>query len=249
MVQLRAFGAMNKRLQAFLNVAGNAKTLPRLEAAMAAYCYNNQLAGFAFLGFPHSLAETSAPVHLSNYAAAWQDEYLSEALYQNDAVVLDAQKSRLPIIWSLDNINVRGKDAAAVFERAANYDIRSVCTIPIRDKIGRLSAITYASKDTLSHFQIYLHENLAFLHLAAAFLQANIERLTDDCTDQLGCTLTPRELCALKYASDGLQNKDIAQKLRISERTVTFHIDNAIHKLSANNRPHAVGRAIRLGLI
>ncbi len=240
---------MNTKLQAFLNAAGNAKTLPRLEAAMAAYCHNNQLSGFGFLGFPHSLSTQCAPVHMSSYAAAWQDEYLADALYHSDAVVHDAQQGRMPIIWSLDNIGARGKEATAVFERAASYDIRSVCTIPIRDKIGRLSAITFASKDKLPTFQLFIKDNLAFLHLAAAFLQANVEHLTGAGSGNVGKTLTPRELSSLKFASEGLQNRDIAEKLHITERTVTFHIDNAIHKLGTNNRPHAVGRAIRLGLI
>jgi DNA-binding CsgD family transcriptional regulator len=240
---------MNHILQAFLNAAGNSRTLPRLESAMTAYCHNSALSGFGYLGFPHSLSVDSNPIHLSNYPAAWQDEYMSDALYDTDAVVLDSKRSSLPIIWSLDNIAARGVEAKAVFERAANYNIHSVCTIPIRDKIGRLSAITFASEEKLGLFQAFLKENLAFLHLAAAFLQANVDRLTQDNPDVMQYNLTPREMSILQYISDGLTNKDAAEKLGITERTVTFHIDNAIHKLCARNRPHAVAMAIRYGLI
>ncbi len=240
---------MNHVLQAFLNAASNSKTLPRLEAAMAAYCHNSGLSGFGYLGFPHSLCASSNPIHLSNYPAAWQDEYLEAKLYDKDAVVLDSKNSSLPIIWSLDNIAVRGVEAKSIFERAADYDIHSVCTIPIRDRIGRLSAITFASREKLQLFQKLLNDNLAFLHLAAAFLQSNVDRLVNDNPETTQYNLTPRELSILKYISDGLANKDAAEKLGITERTVTFHIENAINKLSANNRPHAVATAIRSGLI
>jgi LuxR family transcriptional regulator, activator of conjugal transfer of Ti plasmids len=242
-------GRMNAKLQSFLSNAGLSPALPRLEAAMAVFCQNSQLSGFGFLGFPHSLSGSNRPVHLSNYAAAWQDEYISNALYNDDAVVVDAQLGNLPIIWSRDNIHVRGKDASAVFERAASYDIRSVCAIPTRDKVGRLSIVAFASKDKLSSFEVFLKDNLASLHLAAAFLQANVERLTGESPDYAGHALTARELAVLKFSADGLQNRDIAAKMQITDRTVTFHIDNAMHKLDANNRAHAVARAIRFRLI
>lgn len=64
-----------------------------------------------------------------------------------------------------------------------------------------------------------------------------------------GEDLTTRELEVLELIRDGHRNKEIADKLSISENTVNFHIKNLVGKLGANDRTHAVTIAIRRGLL
>jgi two-component system nitrate/nitrite response regulator NarL len=61
--------------------------------------------------------------------------------------------------------------------------------------------------------------------------------------------LTPRELEVLQLLAEGLANKEIAQRLEISEHTVKFHVNAIMGKLAAQSRTEAVVRATRLGLI
>jgi DNA-binding NarL/FixJ family response regulator len=61
--------------------------------------------------------------------------------------------------------------------------------------------------------------------------------------------LTMRELEVLGLIRDGFRNKQIADKLSISENTVNFHIKNLVDKLGANDRTHAVTIAVRRGLL
>jgi DNA-binding NarL/FixJ family response regulator len=61
--------------------------------------------------------------------------------------------------------------------------------------------------------------------------------------------LTPRELEVLKLIAGGLSNKEIAQELIISEKTVKNHINNIFAKLHVNDRSQAVLYAIREGLV
>jgi DNA-binding NarL/FixJ family response regulator len=61
--------------------------------------------------------------------------------------------------------------------------------------------------------------------------------------------LTPREREILKLMSDGLPNKTIASRLKISERTVTTHIANIYSKLHVNNRVSAIQEAMRRRLL
>ncbi|MEO5349975.1 MAG: LuxR family transcriptional regulator [Magnetococcus sp. YQC-3] len=56
--------------------------------------------------------------------------------------------------------------------------------------------------------------------------------------------LTAREKECLRWASEGKTSWDIAQILKISERTVVAHLNNAGVKLGANNRVQAVARAV-----
>lgn len=61
--------------------------------------------------------------------------------------------------------------------------------------------------------------------------------------------LTSRELEVLKLMGSGLQNKEIAAALVISERTVKFHVSSILQKLDAGNRTEAVRNAVQQGLI
>lgn len=62
-------------------------------------------------------------------------------------------------------------------------------------------------------------------------------------------SLTPRELEVLRLVAQGLQNKEIAAELVISERTVKFHVSSIMGKLGAGNRTEAVALAAQQGLI
>jgi DNA-binding NarL/FixJ family response regulator len=61
--------------------------------------------------------------------------------------------------------------------------------------------------------------------------------------------LTVRELEILKLIAGGAPNKQIAYRLRISEKTVRNHISNMYEKLHINDRSQAVLYAVRKGLV
>lgn len=61
--------------------------------------------------------------------------------------------------------------------------------------------------------------------------------------------LTPREREILKLLAAGLANREIAERLSISERTVKFHVSEILGRLEASNRAHAVAVAQELGLL
>jgi two-component system, NarL family, response regulator YdfI len=61
--------------------------------------------------------------------------------------------------------------------------------------------------------------------------------------------LTQREIQVLALLAEGLPNKAIADRLKISDQTVKFHVSSISAKLGAANRTDAVRRGVRLGLI
>ncbi|HEV8639032.1 MAG TPA: response regulator transcription factor [Chloroflexota bacterium] len=61
--------------------------------------------------------------------------------------------------------------------------------------------------------------------------------------------LSPRERQVLELVARGLANKQIAQRLRISEHTAKFHVAAILAKLGAQSRTEAVHLAARRGLI
>ncbi|HTD41831.1 MAG TPA: AAA family ATPase [Mucilaginibacter sp.] len=61
--------------------------------------------------------------------------------------------------------------------------------------------------------------------------------------------LTEREVDVLKLLKDGMQNKEIADRLFISAKTVDNHITSILCKLDVNSRVKAVHEAINLEII
>jgi DNA-binding NarL/FixJ family response regulator len=61
--------------------------------------------------------------------------------------------------------------------------------------------------------------------------------------------LTPRELAVLRLVAAGQSNRQIADSLGITERTVKFHVTAIFNKLGADNRAQAVALAGRRGLL
>jgi DNA-binding NarL/FixJ family response regulator len=61
--------------------------------------------------------------------------------------------------------------------------------------------------------------------------------------------LTDREIEVLQHVSGGNRNRDIAERLFISEETVKVHIKHIMEKLGASDRTQAVAIAVRRGII
>jgi DNA-binding NarL/FixJ family response regulator len=60
---------------------------------------------------------------------------------------------------------------------------------------------------------------------------------------------TMREIEVLQLISDGLVNREIGQRLFLSEETVKSHVRHLLAKLQARSRAHAVAVGFRRGLI
>ena len=97
--------------------------------------------------------------------------------------------------------------------------------------------------------------------LGAAVLLGEIEALarraridaggatTDRRAAEAPAGLTARELTVLQLMSAGRTNREIADELFLSRRTVDMHVRHILAKLNAANRVEAAGIAHRLGLV
>lgn len=94
---------------------------------------------------------------------------------------------------------------------------------------------------TIYEGKIYLPSSLVPL-MSSKKMQKNVDSEKID-------SLTKRELEVLKLLAVGMYNKEVAQNLAISERTVKNHVSNIFKKLEVTDRTQAAVFAIRNSLI
>lgn len=64
-----------------------------------------------------------------------------------------------------------------------------------------------------------------------------------------GGDLTPRQVEILQLATQGLSNKELAERLCVSVHTIKYHLGGIFQRLQLKNRREAVDYAARKGLI
>jgi DNA-binding NarL/FixJ family response regulator len=86
--------------------------------------------------------------------------------------------------------------------------------------------------------------------MASAVAHRVLEMLTGTTTPkEFYDGLTTREIEILKLLANGMANKQIAYRLKISEKTVRNHVSNTYEKLGIFDRSQAVLYAVKKGLV
>jgi DNA-binding CsgD family transcriptional regulator len=85
--------------------------------------------------------------------------------------------------------------------------------------------------------------------LALAMARASGEAPETRSTSTGAHGLTPRELDVLRLIVEGLSDREIAERLFISHRTVMRHVTNILNTLGVNSRTAAATFAVRQGIV
>lgn len=85
------------------------------------------------------------------------------------------------------------------------------------------------------------------VHSGSTYFPANISKQLAQ--RLMRVDLTVREMEVLRWAAQGLRNREIGDKLFISENTVRNHMLSLMAKLGTTNRTEAIAIGIQQGLI
>jgi DNA-binding NarL/FixJ family response regulator len=197
------------------------------------------------LGDDHALMRTG----VANIINQESDLYvIAEA--GNGAEALEAWDRHHPDVTLLD-LRMPVMEGVEVVRRLRDRDPRAkvivLTTYDTDDEISRAlkaGAKAYVLKDISADALITcIRDVLAgktyLAPAAAAKLAEGVTRVQ----------LTPRELATLRLLADGKANKEIANALEISERTVKTHLGHLFEKLGVTSRTEAVKVATRRGLV
>ena len=154
-----------------------------------------------------------------------------------DIVVLDL---RLPQISGFDVISrLRAEFPGARVIVLSNYRGSEDIYRAVRN-----GAMAYLTKDTNGEELLNAIRNVhcGLRYLPHPMLQRLAERMP-------AADLTPRESEVLICITRGRSNREIAEDLRISEKTVRIHVSSVLDKMGVRDRTQATILALQRGLI
>ena len=157
--------------------------------------------------------------------------------HQPDITLMDIQMPELDGIGAINAIRTEFPEARIIVLTTYTGDVQVVRAL-------KAGARAYVLK---GHVLDELLDTIRAVHAGKKRIPPEVAaELADHATDD---ALTDREVDVLKLIAAGNANKQIADKLSISEATVKSRVTNILSKLGANDRAHAVTIGLKRGII
>jgi DNA-binding NarL/FixJ family response regulator len=157
--------------------------------------------------------------------------------HQPDVTLLDL---RMPVMEGVEVVRrLRERDPQARVIVLTTYDTDDEISQALKAGAKAYVLKDIAAEDLVSCIRAVLAGKTYIAPAAAAKLAEGVTRVQ----------LTPREMATLRLLADGKANKEIANALDISERTVKSHLAHLFEKLGVTSRTEAIKIATRRGLV
>lgn len=231
-----------------------------LEEAKAATHAFTQAMGFEHHGYAVKLQEPGESLdagylYFEDFASDWSKTYIALPTPQvasNDPRVLIARAGLPAVAW-----NSRGdtsyappdphirKRTRTTLQRASEFGLHGGITVPSASPGVDWGFMTFTHSAATDPRELIptIGSSVYFVNC----LQAALDRLTR--RPRRMVPLSPRECEVLRWSAIGKTSWEISEILRISERTVNFHLQQVSRKLGVKGRRASCARAVGMGLI
>lgn len=242
----------NPKLFEYIARLNTAKSYDEIHSICMDFC---QFFGFDYFIYgariPTSLV-TPHYISLSGYPDEWRNHYIEADYITIDPTVSHCFSNTTPIYWEqvLTTTCKQDKTANQLFSEADDFGLRNGISFPIHCIHGETAMLSLAVDKAPEKSRSHIQHTLAFGHLFASYVHEAVTRVPESgIIARINANLTDREKECLLWTTEGKTSWEVSQILNISERTVVFHINNAVKKLNVTNKQHAVAKAISLGQI
>jgi LuxR family transcriptional regulator len=203
--------------------------------------------GFDFCSFgmqAPAIDATPREVWSTTYPSRWATRYFGNNYLAIDPVIQHARRRSMPFVWSDSSFD----EQRPFWEEARGCGVRYGWTIGMHGRHGETGLVSLGrSAEALSRAELAdVDAKLVWLsHLSHEVISALFVR------EMLPASpaLSDRERDVLRWTAMGKTCHEIGVILRISTRTVTFHVTSLVSKLDAVNKTHAVAKAAMLKLL
>jgi DNA-binding CsgD family transcriptional regulator len=188
-------------------------------------------------------------IHMTN-RPDWGARYITQNYSKNDPVVRQCFVNRAPIQWTETFMStLRSADETRMMADAWENGLKRGYTIPIHGPGGELGMMMLSCRENDREFMRLMAEYEYDLQVMAYQFHDTLKRNVQRKAKLPPVPLTEREIEILRWTVDGKTAWEIGQILKISERTVNFHLQNVMNKFGVHNKTHAAAKAVSYGLI
>ena len=186
---------------------------------------------------------------LSCYPEAWRKHYDEEGYASIDPTVSHCARTSIPVIWK--NEIFKGRKEARVRSEAKDCGLASGASFSVHGGRSEAAMLSLATSRDSREAQDDIIATMDKAQLLTCYLHEAVQRvvLSKGPLPLKRISLTEREKECLLWAAEGKTGWEIGSIVNISERTVTFHLQNAAQKMGVVNRQQAISRALSMGLI
>jgi LuxR family quorum-sensing system transcriptional regulator SolR len=213
-----------------------------------------QIALFAkTLGFEYCCYGIRVPLPVSKpavaifdtYPSGWMKHYQESRFLEVDPTVRAGMQSTGLIVWP----EAKADDASRLWADARDFGLSvgvAHSSWAAHGVFGLLTISRPAERLTPAEINLLTLQTSWLANLSHTLMS---QFLVPKLAPEAGVLLTSREREVLCWTGEGKTSCEIGQILNISERTVNFHVNNVLAKLSATNKVQAVVKAIAMGLV
>lgn len=208
------------------------------------------LTSFCISGLPEPGESLREYVLLSGWPTAWLERYIRQDYVHVDPVIRQLRRTVTPFKWdeaAYDRDNEPG--AHRVMTEATEFRMNSGLTVPIYSVSGFQACVTYGSAERKVDLP---SRSVAALHLISIYAHNKTRDImvgNGNRAAKRATGLSAREIEVLKWMAAGKTNWEIARILGVAERTVEFHVSQALRRLNAVTRTQAVAEAFRARIL
>jgi LuxR family quorum sensing-dependent transcriptional regulator len=200
---------------------------------------------FMFAGLPDPAQLTAYYVLANNWPRGWSDLYAEQDYVTVDPVARLCRRSASPFAWSEAPYDRETEPRAhEVMKRARDFRMANGFCIPIHGLTGHGACVSFGGLDIdLSP------RTRSALHLMGVYAFERICQLVRPPASPRLVVITTREREVLTWTALGKTSSEVAEILGLTKRTVDEYALRASRKLRAQNKTHAVVKALQQGLI
>ena len=179
---------------------------------------------------------------LNTYPEEWVSRYSEQNYIAADPVVKELYANYHPFLWSdVRSRRPLGALETQIMNECAEMGMTEGFSVPIYQAGGYTGVVSLAGRDPN-----ITEESRGALNLASIYLHNKLTTLRRQ-ESQNRYDLTEREMECLRWAAAGKSDWEIGHILKISQKTVNYHIENAKRKFGVTTRVQAIVYAMRFG--
>jgi DNA-binding CsgD family transcriptional regulator len=186
--------------------------------------------------------------YVSETLRPWHLHYLEQAYADVDRTLEENHADTLPLLWDVTTQlgQAKNKREERIRLESIEFGIDKGLSIPVHGPQHDFLTLTLHQFRNETCLQQYETQQFEWMTAAQIFYHYIRKILHFDNTASAPYQLTRREEQCLALTARSWRVAQIAKELKISERTVNFHIQNANKKLGTNNKYQATYKYFQL---